>query len=91
MFPQLSRTFRIGDREAGWGCPAFITAEVGSAHCGRFDDMLRMIRAAAEAGCDGADAFMADPHGFFYTPVSNGHDYENHIEIVKDKKDNYNV
>lgn len=75
MFPQVSRTFKIGNREVGWGCPVFMTAEIGAAHCGRFDDLLRMIRAAAEAGCDGADIFMADPNGFYYRAMSNGHDY----------------
>ena len=75
MFPQMSRTFRIGNREVGWGCPIFMTAEIGAAHCGRFEDLLRMIRAAAEAGCDGADIFMADPSAFYYRAMSNGHDY----------------
>jgi sialic acid synthase SpsE len=48
----MSDRIRIGERWVGTGEPAFIIAEAGSNHNGSFEQALRLIDVAAEAGAD---------------------------------------
>jgi len=48
--PQPS--FEIAGRRVGPGAPAFVIAEAGSNHDGRFDQAVRLVNAAAAAGAD---------------------------------------
>ena len=43
---------RIGARWVGDGAPAYVVAEAGSNHNGSFEQALRLVDAAAEAGAD---------------------------------------
>ena len=67
---RLSRTIEVRDRKIGPGEPVFLTAEIGAAHDGSMERAKMMIQSAAEAGCDGADIFMAKGEEFFYIPVN---------------------
>jgi len=62
----LTRTIIVRNRRIGAGEPIFLTAEIGAAHAGKLENAIRMIEAAAKAGCDGADIFMADPNDFYW-------------------------
>ncbi|MDD3154855.1 MAG: N-acetylneuraminate synthase family protein, partial [Victivallaceae bacterium] len=62
-----TKTIRVRDRKIGAGERIFLTAEIGAAHNGSFENAVRMIDAAAAAGCDGADIFMAEPTEFYWT------------------------
>jgi N-acetylneuraminate synthase len=44
--------FKIGDREIGFGQPAYIVAEMSANHGQEFDQAVRIVRAAKEAGAD---------------------------------------
>jgi len=54
----------IGSRHVGDGHPCFIVAEVGSNHDQKYDQALRLIDAAAEAGVDAVkfQTFRASEH-----------------------------
>src|SRR5437867_5269010 len=47
-----SKKIKIGERWVGDGEPCFIVAEAGSNHNGNFEQALRLIDVAAEAGAD---------------------------------------
>ncbi|MDD5729104.1 MAG: N-acetylneuraminate synthase family protein [Victivallales bacterium] len=64
---RIDKKIHVADRTLGMGEPVFITAEIGAAHGGSIENAKILIRSAAEAGCDGADIFMADPEAFYYT------------------------
>ena len=73
-----SRTIQVGNKKIGPGQPIFLTAEIGAAHQGSAENVKIMIKAAAEAGCDGADLFMATPEGFYWCEESaKGRNYRN--------------
>lgn len=61
----------VGNRIIGAGHPIFMTAEIGLAHLGKMEYAKDMIRAAAEAGCDGVDMFMASADDFFFAPYAD--------------------
>ncbi len=65
----LSRTVTVGSRRIGYGEPIFLTAEIGSAHLGSVENAKKLIKAAADAGCDGADIFMSFADEFYYCSV----------------------
>src|SRR3954462_15792557 len=46
------RTRKIGSRVVGHGSPAYVIGEIGINHNGELDNALKLIDAAAEAGCD---------------------------------------
>lgn len=71
----FAKTVKIGNRTIGLGENIFLTAEIGAAHDGDFELLKKMVAAAAKAGFDGADIFMAEPHDFYYTAMSGGRDY----------------
>ncbi|WP_019545459.1 N-acetylneuraminate synthase family protein [Streptomyces sulphureus] len=50
--PTTTRQRTLGSRLAGPGRPVYVTAEIGINHNGDLDNALRLIDAAAEAGCD---------------------------------------
>ncbi len=60
-----NRTIKVRNRTIGVGQPIFLTGEIGSAHNGSLENAKMLVKAAAEAGCDGADIFMANPESFF--------------------------
>lgn len=49
---RAENTLAIGERIVGAGNPAFIIAEAGSCHDGKFSQAIELIDAAAEAGAD---------------------------------------
>lgn len=59
MKPQ---TIRIGDRQIGDGMPVFVIAEAGSNHNGSYEQALRLIDVAVDAGADAVkfQTFKAD-------------------------------
>ncbi len=62
----------VGSRKIGAGQRIFLTAEIGLAHMGNFEDCKAMVRAAAEAGCDGVDIFMCSGEDFYFAPFGPG-------------------
>lgn len=58
----MSRSFHLGKREVGAGQPCYIIAELSCNHEGDFDEAVRLIQAAAEAGADAVktQAYTAD-------------------------------
>ncbi len=73
-----TRTIQVGNKKIGPGQPIFLTAEIGAAHQGSAENVKIMLKAAAEAGCDGADLFMATPEGFYWCEESaKGRNYRN--------------
>src|SRR5262245_61130616 len=46
------RKFKIQNREIGEGCPCYIIAEISCNHEGSYDEALRIVNAAADAGAD---------------------------------------
>lgn len=62
-----NQVIQVRDRKIGAGEKIFLTAEIGAAHNGSIVNAKTMIAAAAAAGCDGADIFMASPEDFYYT------------------------
>ncbi|MFO7590637.1 MAG: N-acetylneuraminate synthase family protein [Acidimicrobiia bacterium] len=48
----MPETIQIGDRRVGSGEPVFVAAEIGINHNGSIDTALRLVDAAADAGCD---------------------------------------
>lgn len=77
-----ARTIRVGNRLIGAGQPIFLTAEIGAAHLGRPENVMKMIKAAAEAGCDGADMFMATPDGFYWSEGDEKRNYRNSWRVL---------
>ncbi len=69
------RTIQVGKRLIGPGQPIFLTAEIGAAHLGKPENVFAMIKAAAEAGCDGADMFMGSPDGFYWCEGTSERSY----------------
>ncbi len=57
----MSHYVEVKGRKIGYGQPIFLTAEVGCSHRGDVEKAKTMMRAAAEAGCDGVDMFVWDP------------------------------
>jgi N-acetylneuraminate synthase len=48
----MARTFKIAERAIGAGEPVYIVAELSANHRGRFDEAVRLARAAKAAGAD---------------------------------------
>lgn len=65
-----TKKIQVRNRTIGAGAPIFLTAEIGAAHGGSVENAKTMIHAAAQAGCDGADIFMADPEAFYVIGTS---------------------
>jgi sialic acid synthase SpsE len=64
----MSHEITVRNRKIGGdNAKIFLTAEIGAAHNGSVENAKIMIAAAADAGCDGADIFMASPQDFYYT------------------------
>lgn len=52
MNPSVKPAFFLGRRPVGPGCPAFVIAEIGTAHGGDLKKAQALIEAAAESGAD---------------------------------------
>lgn len=52
----------VKGRRIGSGMPVFLTAEIGYAHEGNFENAKALMLGAKKAGCDGADMFEAHPY-----------------------------
>ena len=48
----MSKTFNIGDREVGDGCPPLVIAEIGINHDGNFERAKQMVKDACENGAE---------------------------------------
>jgi pseudaminic acid synthase len=48
----MEGTFRIGNRTIGWDAPCYVIAELSANHNQNFDQAVRILRAAKEAGAD---------------------------------------
>jgi len=73
----MGRTIRINNRTVGPGHPVYIIAEMSANHNHDFDDAVRILRAAKEAG---ADAVKMQT----YTPDTLTIDCKNEYFIIKD-------
>jgi len=69
-------TIEVRDRRIGYGESIFLTAEVGCSHLGSAEKMELLLRAAAEAGCDGVDTFLWDPEEFYWDGVPGTERYD---------------
>lgn len=69
-----NKVIKVKNRLIGPGQPIFLTAEIGLSHMGCFEDAKSMIKAAAEAGCDGVDMFMASSRDFYFAPFKEDND-----------------
>jgi len=56
----------VKGRQIGDGAPIFLTAEIGCSHMGKLQDAKTMMKAARDAGCDGADMFIANGPDFYW-------------------------
>jgi pseudaminic acid synthase len=73
----MTHTIKIGNREIGPGCPVYIVAEMSANHNQDFDQAVKIIHAAKEAG---ADAIKIQT----YTPDTLTIDCDNeHFKIGK--------
>ncbi len=74
---RIERKIHVGNRTLGMGEPIFLTAEIGAAHCGSIENAKIMIKAAADAGCDGCDIFMCSDYAaeFYHRNTKNGHNF----------------
>ncbi len=61
-----NRVIKIGNRLVGDGQRIFLTGEAGVAHGGSMENAKILIKAAADAGCDGVDIFMTVVEEFYY-------------------------
>lgn len=59
---------KVKDRLIGYDQPIFITAEIGASHMGNVQLAKEMIKAAAQAGCDGVDLFITSIKDFYRFP-----------------------
>ena len=50
--PSQTAAVAIGDKLVGYGCPAYVIAEIGINHNGDLDLAKRLISVAHAAGCD---------------------------------------
>lgn len=48
----MNKSFKIGNREVGWGKPTFVIAEIGINYNGDLEIAKKLIDAAKKAGCD---------------------------------------
>lgn len=74
------RTVCIGEREVGPGRPVFVIGEAGINHNGSRDLALKLIDAAAEAGCDAIKFQKRSPRALlsreaYERPYETGHAY----------------
>lgn len=77
LYQNRTRTIQVRNRFIGAGQPIFLTAEIGAAHNGDVEKARVMIEAAAKAGCDGADIFMASPEDYMWTgDFGRGHGFD---------------
>ncbi len=56
----------VKGRQIGQGAPIFLTAEIGVAHQGSYTAAKKLMLGAKEAGCDGADMFVASAYDYFW-------------------------
>ena len=62
----MVKTIKVKNKLIGTGQRIFMTAEIGSAHMGSVEYAKTMIRAAAEADCDGCEIFNYSSGENFY-------------------------
>ena len=62
----MNRVIKIGNRLVGDGQRIFLTGEIGVAHGGSMENAKILIKAAADAGCDGVDIFMTTVEEFYW-------------------------
>jgi len=48
----MERSFRIGNRTIGWDAPCYVIAELSANHNQSFDQAVKILRAAKDAGAD---------------------------------------
>ena len=52
MSAEIKAEIKIGERRIGTGNPTYVIAEVSANHHHKFDEAVKIIRAAKDAGCD---------------------------------------
>ncbi len=70
-----NRVIKIGNRLVGDGQRIFLTGEIGVAHGGSMENAKILIKAAADAGCDGVDMFMTDVQEFYWRNPKGDRDF----------------
>lgn len=79
----MVRAIRIGDRPVGDGLPVFVIAEAGSNHNGSYEQALRLVDVAVEAGAD-AVKFQTFKAGRMYPRSAGESDYLNIARPIYD-------
>jgi len=84
----MFKVFKIGKTKVGGNNPCFIVAEIGINFNGKYENALRLIDSAAEAGC-GAVKFQLFFAEYMYPPTagddaSGGERKKNIYKIIKD-------
>ena len=67
----MSRTFQIADRPIGPGHPVYIIAELSANHNQDFDQAVRILEAARDAGADASKSRPIPPTPSLCAAIAN--------------------